>query len=216
MTYRCMCGALRERGPHALVDVDQRVDQHEGLQPVPPADRDRREPGPRVVGAAEERDRQDDEAEHQPDVARLEAGAEDQAEAGHGDARQRHERQDDPPVQRQVGLARRARARPRRSAARWRRTGRPGPRPTAPWRSPPARSGRAPGPGPRSRRVKPNSCAMARAIDCTPWNMTEIPTTPGTRMVANADSAAGPCRRRCPARSSGRRTGRRSTAGTAG
>ena len=28
-------------------------------------------------------------------------------------------------------------------------------------------------------RVKPNSCAMASAIDCTPWNMTEIPTTPG-------------------------------------
>ncbi len=42
-------------------------------------------------------------------------------------------------------------------------------------------------------RVKPNSCAMARAIDCTPWNMTEMPTTPGTRMVANADSAAAPC-----------------------
>ncbi len=40
-------------------------------------------------------------------------------------------------------------------------------------------------------RVKPNSCAMARAIDCTPWNMTEIPTTPGTRIVANADSARG-------------------------
>ena len=33
---------------------------------------------------------------------------------------------------------------------------------------------------------------MVRAIDCTPWNMTEIPTTPGTRIVANADSAAGP------------------------
>src|SRR5215472_13077074 len=38
-------------------------------------------------------------------------------------------------------------------------------------------------------RVKPNSWAMARAIDCTPWNMTEIPTTPGTRTVANADCA---------------------------
>jgi hypothetical protein len=33
---------------------------------------------------------------------------------------------------------------------------------------------------------------MASAIDCTPWNMTEIPTTPGTRMVAKADSAAVP------------------------
>ena len=42
-------------------------------------------------------------------------------------------------------------------------------------------------------RVKPNSWAMASAIDCTPWNMTEMPTTPGTRMVANADSAAVPC-----------------------
>ena len=42
-------------------------------------------------------------------------------------------------------------------------------------------------------RVKPNSWAMFRAMDCTPWNMTEMPTTPGTRMVANADSAAVPC-----------------------
>ena len=40
-------------------------------------------------------------------------------------------------------------------------------------------------------RVKPNSWAMASAIDCTPWNMIEIPTTPGTRMVAKADSCAG-------------------------
>src|ERR1039458_5028797 len=42
-------------------------------------------------------------------------------------------------------------------------------------------------------RVKPNSWAIERAIDCTPWNMTEIPTTPGTRTVAKADSAAVPC-----------------------
>ena len=35
-------------------------------------------------------------------------------------------------------------------------------------------------------RVNPNSWAMARATDCTPWNMIEIPTTPGTRMVAKA------------------------------
>ena len=42
-------------------------------------------------------------------------------------------------------------------------------------------------------RVKPNSWAMARAMDCTPWNMMEIPTTPGTRMVAKADWAALPC-----------------------
>ena len=41
-------------------------------------------------------------------------------------------------------------------------------------------------------RVNPNSWAMARAIDCTPWNMIEIPTTPGTRIVAKADSALGP------------------------
>ena len=41
-------------------------------------------------------------------------------------------------------------------------------------------------------RVKPNSWAMASAIDCTPWNMTEIPTTPGTRMVAKADCWAEP------------------------
>ena len=42
-------------------------------------------------------------------------------------------------------------------------------------------------------RVKPNSWAMASAMDCTPWNMTEMPTTPGTRMVANADCCAEPC-----------------------
>ena len=41
-------------------------------------------------------------------------------------------------------------------------------------------------------RVKPNSWAMASAMDCTPWNMTEIPTTPGTRMVAKADCCRGP------------------------
>ena len=40
--------------------------------------------------------------------------------------------------------------------------------------------------------VKPNSWAMASAMDCTPWNMTEIPTTPGTRMVAKADCSTGP------------------------
>ncbi len=41
-------------------------------------------------------------------------------------------------------------------------------------------------------RVKPNSWAMLSAMDCTPWNMTEIPTTPGTRIVANADCWASP------------------------
>ena len=41
-------------------------------------------------------------------------------------------------------------------------------------------------------RVKPNSWAIASAIDWTPWNITEIPTTPGTRMVANADCSARP------------------------
>src|SRR4029077_9984874 len=40
-------------------------------------------------------------------------------------------------------------------------------------------------------RVKPNSCAMFSAIDCTPWNMTEIPTTPGTRMGATARGPRG-------------------------
>src|SRR5215470_19791452 len=47
-------------------------------------------------------------------------------------------------------------------------------------------------------RVKPNSCAIASAIDCTPWNMTEMPITPGSRIVANADCSAGsgPRRRR--------------------
>ena len=53
----------------------------------------------------------------------------------------------------------------------------------------PDRAGRL-DPGPRSRGWKPNSCAMASAIDCTPWNMTEIPTTPGTKMVAKADCSA--------------------------
>ena len=41
-------------------------------------------------------------------------------------------------------------------------------------------------------RVKPNSCDMMRATDWTPWNRIEMPTTPGTRRVAKADSAAGP------------------------
>ncbi len=42
-------------------------------------------------------------------------------------------------------------------------------------------------------RVKPNSWAMLRAMDCTPWNMMERPTTPGTSTVAKADSATVPC-----------------------
>ena len=37
-------------------------------------------------------------------------------------------------------------------------------------------------------RVKPNSWESCSATDCTPWNMIEIPTTPGTRTVANEDS----------------------------
>ena len=41
-------------------------------------------------------------------------------------------------------------------------------------------------------RVKPNSCAMASAIDWTPWNMIEMPTTPGTSTVANAGLGAAP------------------------
>jgi len=32
---------------------------------------------------------------------------------------------------------------------------------------------------------------MVSATDCTPWKRIEMPTTPGTRMVANADWAAG-------------------------
>ena len=34
--------------------------------------------------------------------------------------------------------------------------------------------------------------AMVSAIDCTPWNMIEIPTTPGTKIVAKAVDAPGP------------------------
>ena len=41
-------------------------------------------------------------------------------------------------------------------------------------------------------RVKPNSCARSRATDWTPWNMIEIPTTPGTRIVANGISDEPP------------------------
>ena len=41
-----------------------------------------------------------------------------------------------------------------------------------------------------------NACCapgmMASAMDCTPWNMMEIPTTPGTRIVAKSDSEAVP------------------------
>ena len=40
-------------------------------------------------------------------------------------------------------------------------------------------------------RVKPNSCAIGIATAWIPWNMIESPTTPGTRTVANADSAPG-------------------------
>ena len=40
-------------------------------------------------------------------------------------------------------------------------------------------------------RVKPNSWAICMATAWMPWNMIEMPTTPGTRTVANADSAPG-------------------------
>ena len=40
-------------------------------------------------------------------------------------------------------------------------------------------------------RVKPNSWASCMATAWTPWNMIEMPTTPGTSTVAKADSAAG-------------------------
>ena len=40
-------------------------------------------------------------------------------------------------------------------------------------------------------RVNPNSCASGMATAWMPWNMMESPTTPGTRTVANADSAPG-------------------------
>ncbi len=40
-------------------------------------------------------------------------------------------------------------------------------------------------------RVNPNSVANCMATAWTPWNMIEIPTTPGTSTVAKADSAAG-------------------------
>ena len=42
-------------------------------------------------------------------------------------------------------------------------------------------------------RVKPNSWAICMATAWMPWNMIEMPTTPGTSTVAKADSASGPC-----------------------
>ena len=39
-------------------------------------------------------------------------------------------------------------------------------------------------------RVNPNSWDICKATGCTPWNMTEIPTTPGMSTVANAEDAA--------------------------
>ena len=46
---------------YSPVDVDQRVDQHECLEPAEPTNPDRCWSGPRIVGAAEEGDRQDNE-----------------------------------------------------------------------------------------------------------------------------------------------------------
>src|SRR5665213_205527 len=84
---------------HPFVDVDQRVDQDECLEPVKSADLHGREVSPGIVRATEKGDRQDDEAEHQADVARLERGAEDEPESGHGHARQGHEGEDHEPVE---------------------------------------------------------------------------------------------------------------------
>ena len=41
-------------------------------------------------------------------------------------------------------------------------------------------------------RVYPKSWDICRATDWTHWNMIEIPSTPGTSTVANADSATVP------------------------
>src|SRR5579875_4128814 len=69
-----------------------------------------------------------------------------------------------------------------------------------PWTSPkrtldPATSHTGHGAWTRSSisRVNPNSVDSCRATAWTPWNMVEIPTTPGTSTVANpADPAAPP------------------------
>ena len=97
-------GRFRQGGPHALGHVDQRIDQHDGLQPVEPPDLDRGERRPGVVDTTEEGDRQDDEAEHEADVAGLELGAEEQAEGREGDAGQRDDREQRQPVDAQVDV----------------------------------------------------------------------------------------------------------------
>src|ERR1700722_5177964 len=97
-------GRVGKRGAHALVDVDQWIDQDDGLEPMEAPNGDGGQPGPLVVGTAEECDGQHDEAEHQPEVARFEAGAEQQAQRGHGQTGQWHHGHDDEPVEIDLGL----------------------------------------------------------------------------------------------------------------
>ncbi len=89
-----------EGRPHALIDIDQGVDKHQRLEPVEPAYLDWRQPGPAVVGATQKSDGQNDETEHEPYVARLEARAEHEPETGHCNTRDGDEGDDDAPMQR--------------------------------------------------------------------------------------------------------------------
>src|SRR5438105_817069 len=94
---------LVERGAESLGPVAQRLDQHHGLQPGPPGDLEAGERRTRIVGATQEGHGPDEEPEHGPDVARLDARADGQAEAGAHDAGERDQGDHHGPVDGQVG-----------------------------------------------------------------------------------------------------------------
>ena len=96
--HRLMCGVpVVKAGPEPLAHVDERVDQHDDLQPA-----HRLQRPPRVVDAAEERDRQHDEGEQVRHLLRRHLGPEHEPEGGGHPAGERGQRDQRQPVDVQV------------------------------------------------------------------------------------------------------------------
>src|SRR5829696_8196451 len=91
-----------EGAAEALAHVDERVDEHQPLQPGESPDLDRPQCGPGVVDATEEGERDHDDAEHHRDRPGLEPGPEGEPERGGRDACERHQREHHGPVELEV------------------------------------------------------------------------------------------------------------------
>ena len=185
----------RERGPEALAHVDERVGEHEDLQPA-----DRLERRPRVVDAAEERERDHDDAEQQRHRARIEPGAEREPERAAHVAGERREREQHPPVDVEAHRRRRHDGRDREHEQRGEQPARA--RPRSPSGSRPATPASA-----RARGLRSRACSRTPAPSAA--RPTGCPASGSRcrrrrRRAAWRTRAPPRCRRR-PGRSSGTR-----------